>query len=124
MEEKNADEKELELDRQIKELKEKIYNLTNIDSKQEELGKLKNQLRTLEFRTKHKKLLKFTNKYEKGVKGFFKGMGKAIKTGGKALEKSDAYLEKKKLEEAEARKKLKNKKSMTNTINDELNAFD
>jgi hypothetical protein len=94
-------------DLEIENLKKKINELKNKDSKQNELSKLKKELQVLEFRTKHKGLLKVTNNIEKSTLGLFKGLGKTLKTVGKNLEKSDEYILREKLREAEMNKNNK-----------------
>jgi hypothetical protein len=97
-------------DSEIETLKKEIETLQIEDKKKSEIQLLKKKLEVLNFRRKHNKLLSITNKLEKGTIGVFKGLGKAINKAGQALEKSDNYIAKEKLKEAELNNKLKKSK--------------
>lgn len=113
---------EKEFDLEIERVRKEINDLLKEESKKKELGLLKEKLRVLQFRKKNEKLLKFTSNWENGIKKIFKGVKVALTKTGKALEKSDAFIAKQKLKEAEQNKELKlTKDKLKKPFKDELN---
>ncbi len=92
---------ESNLDKEIERLNKEISDLESQDKKESEISKLRKKLKTLKFKKEHKGLLKLTQGLEQGTKRLFKGLGTTIKTTGSALKKSDDFITREKLKEAE-----------------------
>lgn len=101
-----TEEKEL-LEKELKDLQEVLKKNIESEKLKKEIAEIRNKLSKTEFRKKHSGLLKVTGALENGVKGFFKGIIKAVKATGKALEKSDAYIAEQKAKEAKSNKQEK-----------------
>ena len=98
---------QIDYNSEIERIKKEIEELTNEESKKNELGNLQKKLELLKFRKKNAGILKFTRGWEKGMKNTFKGIGTIIKSTGKALEKSDDFIAKQKIKETEQKKQIK-----------------